>query len=115
MTLDEVRTLIAAADWTQSKGYERKSDGAPVAPHQYVVRPKQPEVFAAVNWMLGHAPDTYRGAYGGYRYTYWNCDGWRYWTMGVILNRVPVEDAARDPMAADDPTAVDYLTGQRGE
>jgi hypothetical protein len=108
-TVDEVRAAIAGARWTQSKGYERK-DGAQVSAHQYIVRPKQPEAHAIISWMIAHAEDRYSATYGGWRYTYWNCDGWKYWTMGIILNRVPLDDAAADPLAGNDPTAASWKT-----
>lgn len=113
-TTEQLREVIATVPWTQSKGYDRSSDGAHVAPHQYIVRQREPEAYAALRWAIEHREETYRASYGGYRYTYWPFDGWRYWCMGVILNRVPIEDAQADPLASDDPDAVDFLTGQRG-
>jgi hypothetical protein len=72
--------------WTNAKTY-------PDAPHEYVLRDRYPEVFAAVQALLkGEGVKekfTLRGRTSTYRYYY--AGGYKYWIMGQVLNRAKIQ------------------------
>lgn len=103
-TVDDLRAAIDAAFWHHSPGYARHDD-AEIRPHEYIVRPEEPILFRALQAMIQKSPDRYKGTYGGWTYTYWNLDGWKYWAFRLILNRVRLDEAAVDPLAQPDPNA----------
>jgi len=90
MTEDNIREFIAAHTWTFAKSM-------PKIPHFYVVRDKcrsDEEFVRVVTYMRKHgeARPFFRKTY-----TYFDIDGWSYWTMGnplwdtTIINRSEIK------------------------
>jgi hypothetical protein len=94
MTDDEIRVLVALAGWTFAKTM-------PQCPHEYVVRGKtlpEDEFLRFAAHIRKHG-DVRR--WSRYRHTYFDLDGYHYWTMGApleqtaIINRQRNEDFAK--------------------
>lgn len=71
---------IAAATWRDTNH---------VAPHQYVVRDKEPRLYAAMVARL--LTRGYTGVFNRWRYHYVDLDGYTYWHIPPILNRRPID------------------------
>jgi hypothetical protein len=64
----------------------------PDAPHEYVLRERYPQTYAIYQKRIAQAgldeQFTLRGRTATYRY-YYAGDGYKYWILGDVLNRVP--------------------------
>jgi len=84
-TLADVREFIASAPWTFARTM-------PQSPHWYTTRGRTPSAQFEAFVMFIRARG-YRARFAGAWYTYFDIDGWTYWTMGaplgdtVIINR----------------------------
>jgi len=87
---DELRGFIQSCRWTFAKTY------ASTWPHEYIVRDRVDEdlFVQLVQHIRTHG---YEGSFYAKRITYFDEDGWVYWTMGspiegtIIMNRCTKE------------------------
>jgi hypothetical protein len=86
MTMDELRAFVQNSTWTFAKTM-------PKTPHEYTLRKNTPDeaLFERVVMHIRH--HGYHKMFGRTRYTYFDIDGWQYWTMGsplpatILINR----------------------------
>ena len=82
--IDLTQTLKAAS-WRKSKL---------AAPHEYVLKHDRPQLFNMMKAMI--ARDGYRQAFQGRTYLYIDLDGYKYWTVDVVLNRAKLNEVHED-------------------
>ena len=78
MTAGQFESFIATSVWIFAKTM-------PHIPHEYTLRKHaadEAEFEAAVMFIRGHG---YQARWGKYNHTYFDVDGWQYWTMGAPL------------------------------
>lgn len=90
MTDDQISTFIANHEWTFAKTM-------PQIPHWYTLRrnAKRDEDFAAFVQEI-----RFRGIvrqFGSKSFTYFDLDGWTYWTMGAPVEETILINRARLP------------------
>jgi hypothetical protein len=86
MAMDELRAFVQQSTWTFAKTM-------PKTPHEYTRRKDAPDeaLFERVVMHIRHRG--YKGRFGKTTYTYFDIDGWQYWTMGsplpatILINR----------------------------
>ena len=85
--IETLQSFIAARGWTFAKTM-------PQWPHEYTVRqgPEDTEFEAAA---LLIRENGYKERWGSYNHTYFNVDGWKYWTMGNPLPVTKIINRAR--------------------
>jgi hypothetical protein len=84
--MDELRAFVQHSTWTFAKSM-------PTTPHEYTLRKNAPDetLFERVVMHIRH--HGYKGRFGKTTYTYFDIDGWQYWTMGsplpitILINR----------------------------
>ncbi len=89
LTEQEIRTFIGSYRWTFAKTMAS-------TPHEYLVRGKTVPDAPFVRFAAHIRAAGYRTRFGGRIYTYFDLDGYHYWTMGnpmpetTILNRAKI-------------------------
>lgn len=91
MTHERFETFIEGSRWIFAKTM-------PQIPHEYTLRKHadEAEFEAAVAFIREHG---YRARWGRYNHTYFDVDGWQYWTMGapvgetILINRAELGGA----------------------
>jgi hypothetical protein len=93
MTHEEMREYIAGVRWQFAKTM-------PQNPHEYTLKkwaPTQQNDFEAVVMFIRE--HGYKKKWGKTTYSYFDVDGWQYWTMGapldqtILINRAKLEPA----------------------
>ena len=90
MTDEQIRAVIAANEWKFAKTM-------PHIPHWYAVTAKAPDRAAFVAFAVHARKHGYQKMYGRRMQTYFEIDGYKYWTMDptpevcAIINRAKVE------------------------
>ncbi|MEE9237427.1 MAG: hypothetical protein V3U52_06530 [Thermoplasmata archaeon] len=64
-----------------------------LSPHEYVVERDHQELFRAIRERLGDVETSYKALFLSQVYTYTNVGPYRYWTVGIILNRARLDAA----------------------
>jgi hypothetical protein len=90
MTTEELRQFIRASRWTFARTM-------PQTPHEYTLRRDAPdeELFERVVLYIREAG--YKAQFAKTTYSYFDVDGWAYWTMGsplgdtILINRAKVQ------------------------
>lgn len=87
--LVRARKYIVSVKWIFAKTY------ASTAPHEYTRVREHESLKEEFYWFIEFIrKNGYRKKFGSYTYTYYNLDGYKYWTMGapvkqtVLINRV---------------------------
>jgi hypothetical protein len=68
----------------------------PETPHEYTTRRHASDILLFERFILHIRGHGYRKKFGKYRYTYFDVDGWQYWTMGfapestLLINRARI-------------------------
>jgi len=95
MTIDEARVYIASVRWQFAKTM-------PQWPHEYTVRAWLPDLehrFFAFGELIRQKgeikPWPREAASPRYHHTYFEIDGWEYWTMGAPVEETTVINRAR--------------------
>ena len=92
MTLEQMLEYVRSVPWVFAKTMVE-------TPHEYTLRRASPdreaEFEAAVMFIREHG---YKAKFGRTTYTYFDIDGWQYWTMGapvastILINRAKKKD-----------------------
>ena len=100
MDFKKVAELLDAQEWTFAKTM-------PNNPHWYTVRKRWPNDQDFVDVVEHMREFGYKGMWWKREYTYFDCNGWSYWTMGesinkdgapwtIIINRKPTREVAEN-------------------
>lgn len=88
MTIDELRDFVNTSPWTLARTM-------PEIPHEYTLRTKAPDKQVFERVVLHIREAGYKALFGSIEYTYLNIDGWKYWTMGALLDDTTLINRAR--------------------
>jgi hypothetical protein len=88
MTVDELREFVRKSPWKFAKTM-------PQTPHEYTLRAKAPDEKLFEKVVLYIRQEGYKGEYGKTTYTYFDIDGWQYWTMGAPLRQTILINRAK--------------------
>ena len=85
--IETLQSFIASRQWVFAKTM-------PQWPHEYTVRrdANDAEFVEAARLIREHG---YHERWGSYNHTYFNIDGWKYWTMGNPLDITKIINRAR--------------------
>jgi hypothetical protein len=78
MTMDELREFVRTSPWKFARTM-------PQMPHEYTLRAKAPDEKLFERVVLYIRQAGYKANFGFVTYTYFDIDGWKYWTMGAPL------------------------------
>ena len=81
MTMDEIRDFIRRSHWKFAKSM-------PQMPHYYTLRATSPDEATFVRFVIHMRQHGYKQTFGRATYTYFDVDGWQYWTMGAPVGEV---------------------------
>ena len=88
---ERIKNYIDSVKWKFAKSM-------PKSPHEYTVKTWDPEKENEFIWfVLFIRENGYKKKYGSVVYTYYNFDGWQYWTMGneikitILINRAALK------------------------
>ena len=88
--MSDLPLIIAGVEWKNAKTSEA------FTPHEYIVRAKYPEAHAALADSIKaygrREPWQIAGMAKPQYYRYWRFEGYKYWHMGIIINRVPIKE-----------------------
>ncbi len=102
MTMDELREFVQTSPWKFARTM-------PQMPHEYTLRANAPDEKLFERVVLYIRQAGYKANFGSVTYTYFDIDGWKYWTMvaplgptgtydrsihTILINRAKVKAAA---------------------
>jgi hypothetical protein len=91
MTTEELRSFVANSRWKFAKTM-------PKTPHYYTLRDESPDEATFVHFVLHIRQHGYKAKFGKTTYSYFDLDGWQYWTMGSPLPATILINRAKLPM-----------------
>jgi len=76
-----IENLISKAKWRATDYIEA---------HEYIIKEQHPELFELMRQAI--KTDGYSAKFRGASYRYINIGAYKYWTMGVVLNRSKIKE-----------------------
>jgi hypothetical protein len=90
LTEAEIQQFIAQSKWTFAKTMAK-------TPHEYTLRRNSPNEPMFERFVMHIRQHGYRGIFGKTKYSYFDVDGWQYWTMGYPVEQTTLINRARKP------------------
>jgi hypothetical protein len=89
LTNDDIRALVVSLTWTFAKTM-------PACPHEYIVRGKTAPDHAFLRFAAHIRKHGEVRCWGKYQHTYFDLDGYHYWTMGAPLEQTTIINRQRN-------------------